>query len=376
MTRPKPVPGRLLTPSPRVLTNRQVPWAASHLQLRRRSRYSVLAQLGFRIAIMAVLLALIIGFHWIERDSLKDNYDNSISFADILYFTMISATTTGYGDIVPITERARLFDALIVTPIRIFFLLILAGTAYSFFIKRLWDRYLMRQLQKGLSDHIIVAGFGSSGSEAVAELVARGSEPSSLVVIDCDEEALAQAHAYGCMVLQGDATRDATLQAVHVERARALLVTAGRDDTSILVCLTARHLAPDLAITVSVRASDNELPARAAGATTVINPVSCAGLLRAGSAQGSGVSDYLADLASAHGRVQLRERRVTSDEIGQPLAAITTGLGLRILRGDETVSFEDPGACTLRAGDRIIELFGEGAPGHRGQASQGSALPA
>lgn len=376
MTRPKPIPGRLLTPSPRVLTNRQVPWAASHLQLRRRSRYSILAQLGFRIAIMAVLLALIIGFHWIERDSLKDNYDNSISFADILYFTMISATTTGYGDIVPITERARLFDALIVTPIRIFFLLILAGTAYSFFIKRLWDRYLMRQLQKGLSDHIIVAGFGSSGSEAVAELVARGSEPSSLVVIDCDEEALAQAHAYGCMVLQGDATRDATLEAVHVERARALLVTAGRDDTSILVCLTARHLAPDLAITVSVRASDNELPARAAGATTVINPVSFAGLLMAGSAQGSGVSDYLADLASAHGRVQLRERRVTSEEIGQPLAAITTGLGLRILRGDETVSFEDPGACTLRAGDRIIELFGEGAPGHRGQASQGSALPA
>lgn len=376
MSRTKPRPDRLLTPSPRVLTNRQVPWAATNLQLRRRSRYSVLAQLGIRIAIMAVLLAIIIGFHWIERDSLKDNYDNQISFADILYFTMISATTTGYGDIVPITEQARLFDALIVTPIRIFFLLILAGTAYSFFIKRLWDRYLMRHLQKGLSDHIIVAGFGSSGSEAVAELVARGSDPSDLVVIDCDEEALTQAHAYGCMVLQGDATRDATLQAVHVERARALLVTAGRDDTSILVCLTARHLAPDLAITVSVRASDNELPARAAGATTVINPVSFAGLLMAGSAQGSGVSDYLADLASAHGRVQLRERRVTPDEIGQPLAAITTGLGLRILRGDETVSFEDPGACTLRTGDRIIELFGEGAPGRRSQASQGSALPA
>jgi voltage-gated potassium channel len=200
------------------------------------------------------------------------------------------------------------------------------------------------------------------------------------VVIDCDEEALAQAHAYGCMVLQGDATRDATLQAVHVERARALLVTAGRDDTSILVCLTARHLVPDLAITVSVRASDNELPARAAGATTVINPVSFAGLLMAGSAQGSGVADYLADLASAHGRVQLRERMVGAKEVGQPLAAIGTGLGLRIIRGDDTVSFEDPGACTLRPGDRIIELIGEGAPRRRGDAasgaSQGSALPA
>jgi voltage-gated potassium channel len=361
-----------------LLTNRKVPWAGTNLQLRRRSRYSTVTQLASRIAIMAVLLALIIGFHWVERESLKDNYDNQISFADILYFTMISATTTGYGDIVPITERARLFDALIVTPVRIFFLLILAGTAYSFFIKRLWDRFLMRQLQKGLSDHIIVAGFGSSGSEAVAELVARGSEPSKLVVIDCDEAALEQAHAYGCMVLQGDATRDATLQAVHVERARALLVTAGRDDTSILVCLTARHLAPDLAITVSGSASDNELPARAAGATTVINPVSFAGLLMAGSAQGSGVADYLADLASAQGRVQLRERVVAPAEVGQTLEDIATGLGLRIIRDGQSISFEDPNSCTLRHGDRIVELVGEGAPVRRParQASQGSALPA
>ena len=373
MPRQPSSPGRSFVPSPRVLTNRQVPWAASHLQLRRRSKFGVRTQLAIRLAIMAALLALIIGFHWIERDSLKDTHDGQISFADIIYFTMISATTTGYGDIVPITEQARLFDALVVTPIRIFFLLILAGTAYSFFIKRLWDQYLMRQLQKGLCDHIIIAGFGSSGSEAVAELVARGSEPSSLVVIDCNEEALAQAHAFGCMVLQGDATRDATLQAVHIERARALLVTAGRDDTSILVCLTARHLAPSLPITVSVRASDNELPARAAGATTVINPVSFAGLLMAGSAQGSGVADYLADLASARGRVQLRERLVTAQEVGRPLAEIDSGLGLRILRGSETISFEDPGACTLQGGDRIIELTGEGAPGNHNGASGGSA---
>ncbi|WP_300973887.1 TrkA family potassium uptake protein [Sphingomonas sp. LHG3406-1] len=363
---------RPLLPSPRVLTNRAVPWAESHLQLRRRSRFRTATQLAIRLAVMAALLALIIGFHWLERDSLKDMHDGQISFADIIYFTMISATTTGYGDIVPITERARLFDALVVTPIRVFFLLLLAGTAYSFFIKRLWDKYLMRRLQKGLNDHIIVAGFGSSGSEAVAELVARGCDPTELVVIDCDEEALAQAHALGCMVLQGDATRDATLQAVHVERARALLVTAGRDDTSILVCLTARHLAPDLPITVSVRASDNELPARAAGASTVINPVSFAGLLMAGSAQGSGVADYLADLASARGRVQLRERTVAADEVGQPLGDIRTGIGLRILRGQDSISFEDPGACTLQAGDRIIELTGQGAP----RASGGSALSA
>ena len=57
-----------------------------------------------------------------------------------------------------------------------------------------------------------------------------------------------------------------------------MIVSAGRDDTSILITLTARHLAPHLPISIVVRNEDNELPARQAGATTVINPVSFAGL--------------------------------------------------------------------------------------------------
>ena len=75
MSRSTPRPNRPSTPSPRVLTNRQVPWATDRLQLRRRSKWSIRAQLAFRLAIMALLLAFIIGFHWIERDSLRDNYD-------------------------------------------------------------------------------------------------------------------------------------------------------------------------------------------------------------------------------------------------------------------------------------------------------------
>jgi voltage-gated potassium channel len=346
----------------RFLTPRrsQSEWRAlrdpEYLYLRRRPSLSNWAQFFIRIAIAFGLLALIVGFHWIERESLKDNYDNHISFADIIYFTMISATTTGYGDIVPVTERARLFDALIVTPIRIFFLLILAGTAYTFVIKRLWSKWVMQRLQKTLSGHIIVAGFGTSGSEAVNELIARGTEPPNIVVVDCDPLALEQAEAIGCTVLQGDATRDATLEAVRAGAARCLIVSTGRDDTSILVCLTARHLTPNLPITVSVKNTDNELPARAAGATTVINPISFAGLLMAGSAQGSAIADYMADLASYAGDVQLRERTVAEEEGVHPAGPFNRGLVLGIKRGERTINFWEKDAKTLEPGDRVIEI--------------------
>jgi voltage-gated potassium channel len=308
------------------------------------------------MGLLAFLLALVIGYHWIERDSLKDAHDGHVSFADIIYFTMISATTTGYGDIVPITESARLFDALVLTPIRIFFILILAGTAYTFVIKQAWNRWIMQKLQSGLSGHVIIIGFGTTGSEAVNELIAIGTSARDIVVIDSSEEHLERAEELGCGVIQADGTRDTTLQAVRVDRARAVIVTAGSDDTSILVTLTARHLAPGVRITVIVRNKDNELLARQAGASTVINPASFAGLLMAGSAQGPIVHDYIADLASSAGRVRLVERPVQPEEIGKSLGAIKTGLGVRIYRDEKPVGFWEQDAYALAEGDIIVEI--------------------
>ena len=327
-----------------------------HMLLRRRSALGPWSQFAIRIGLMLFLLGFVVGFHWIESDSLKDTHDGHVSFADVIYFTMISATTTGFGDIVPITEKARLFDALIVTPLRVFFILILAGTAYTFVIKRVWNKWIMRRIQNALSDHIIVTGFGISGSEAVRELIARGTPPQNIVVIDCDAEALEQAEELGCPVLQADATRDKTLQAVRIERARSLIIAAGSDDTSILVTLTARHLARDLKVTVTVKNADNELLARQAGATTVVNPVSFAGLLLAGSAQGPVVTDYIADLASMAGRVRLVEREVGADEIGKPLSALSSGLGVRVYRDGRPIGFWEDAARTLRAGDTLVEI--------------------
>ncbi len=324
--------------------------------LKRKSGMPVWLAIGWRVGAVLGLLALAIGVHWLERDGLKDMADGHVSFLDIIYFTSISITTTGYGDIVPVTTSARMFDALVVTPIRIFVVLLFIGTAYNFVLKRTWEKWRMAAIQRNLTGHIIVAGFGKTGSEAVDELVARGTDPAKFVVIDADADSIARAHACGCTVLLGDATRDAVLADVRIERAEAMIVAAGRDDTSILITLTARHLAPNLPISVIVRAEDNELPARAAGATTVINPVSFAGLLLASSCTGPHIADYLLDLASIHGRVALAERTVAPHEVGKPLSALATGLGLRLYRGGKPYSFAEPEAQALQAGDGIVEI--------------------
>lgn len=324
--------------------------------LRRALKVPVWADLGLRLGAAFGLVAVVVLVHWIDRAGLKDAHDGQISFLDVVYFTMISITTTGFGDIAPVSDRSRLIEAVIVTPIRIAVIFIFVGTAYNFIIKRSWERFRMAQIQKNLTDHIVVLGFGISGSEAVAELIARGTPPHCIVVIDCDENSLASAALLGCNILAGDATRDATLIDVHIDRARSILVSAGRDDTSILITLTARHLAPRVPISTVVRAVDNEVLARQAGATTVINPVRFTGLLMAGSAHGTHVADYITDLASIEGRVQLVEREVTADEVGKPLSALASGRGLRIYRAGAAIGFWEPGAGELRAGDVIVEI--------------------
>ena len=325
--------------------------------LRRAVRIPVWGDLGIRLSLALLLIMLVVMIHWWDREGLVDNLDGEVSFLDVVYFTMISITTTGFGDIAPISDRARLVEAVIVTPVRFAVLFIFVGTAYNFIIKRSWEKFRMARIQEKLTNHIVVLGYGVSGSESVAELIERGTDPSSIVVIDPSEERLTEAESIGCNVMAADATRDETLEAVRISEAQNVLVSAGRDDTSILIVLTVRHLAPDVPISVVVRASDNELLARQAGADNVINPVRFTGLLLAGSAKGAHIADYLADLASVTGRVQLVERKVSKDEAGQSIASLESGgRGLRIYRQGKVLGFWEEECQILREGDVVVEI--------------------
>ena len=327
---------------------------SAHYRLRRQSRTPAWLALFWRVLLAFVLIGIALAVHWFDRDGLRQASGEPISFADVLYFTMITVTTVGYGDIVPVTQQARLFDTFVVTPIRLFVWLIFLGTAYDFLLKRVWEKWRMKTIQRRLDGHVVVAGYGTSGSEAVSELIRRGSHPETIVVLDERPTALRAAEECGANVMEANATRDAALKAARIERARALIVSAGRDDTSILIVLTARRLAPTIPISIVIRSEDNEAIARQAGADTVINPASFAGLLLAGSTHGVHISEYMADLAAAGGRVALHERPVSPEEVGKPLAQISTGLGHRIYRGGQVFGFWEPEANRLELGDSII----------------------
>ena len=130
--------------------------------------------------------------------------------------------------------------------------------------------------------------------------------------------------------------------------------------------LTARRLSPTITISVVIRAADNEPLARQAGADAVINPASFAGQLLASSSHGAHVADYMTDLAAIGGAVSLCEREVTAAEIGKPLFAIQTGVGVQLHRAGRAFGFDAPEARSLQPGDTLLEIMArdpsQGAP--------------
>lgn len=308
-----------------------------------------------RAGLVLSLFVLVIAVFWLDRDGLRDNADDSISFIDVVYFTMVSVTTVGYGDIVPVTAQARLVDALFVTPIRLFIWLIFIGTAYQLVLQRLIEEFRMRRLQARLQGHVVLCGYGHSGRCAAAELVARGIDKEHILIVDLDQARLEDAAEYGYIGILGDASREETLRQTMLEQARALLVCTDRDDTNVLITLTARHLAPNVRIVARVEEAENDKLVRQSGANSTVLPSRVGGILMADSVESSHMAAYVMDLISAGGQVTLVEREPHPEEIGRrPIES--QSLIVRVVREQEPHSIWDSDV-RIRAGDKLIVML-------------------
>ena len=315
--------------------------------------------LALRTALVLALFAIVIAVFWFDRDGLRDHHDGVVSFADVVYFTMVSVTTVGYGDIVPITTVARTIDALLVTPVRIFIWLIFVGTAYQLVLQRLIEDFRMRRLQAKLQDHVVICGYGHSGRCAAAELVARGSDKQSILIVDVDQPRLEEAAEHGHIGILGDAAREETLREAMLTSARALLVCTDRDDTNVLITLTARNLSPRIRIVSRVEEAENDKLLRQSGANSTVLPSRVGGILMADSVESSHLAAYVMDLITAGGKVTLVEREPQPDEIGRRPVEIGRSLIVRVVRSNREYSFWEPD-IQIQQGDKLIVIRSAG----------------
>ncbi len=323
---------------------------------------ALLRRIGLAVALILIVAAVL----WWDRDGLRDTAhpDQPMTFVGVFYFTVVSLTTVGYGDIVPVTDLARLINAVLLTPVRIFLWVLFLGTAYELTLLRLRFREerQMKDLHDRLHDHVVVCGYGVKGRAIVSELLAHGQPREQIVAIDADEDAVAGATKAGLVALRGDASREELLRAAAVEKAAYVLLAPNRDDACVLMCLTVRSLAPRVHLVAAAREEENVKLLYGAGADLVVTPSVSRGRLMASVVKQHAVPHFLEDLLSFGEGLAMHERVVRPDEAGRfafDLPDLRGSLILGVARGTERCPFHRLGNFPLQAGDLVVYLTGD-----------------
>ena len=228
---------------------------------------------------------------YVGRDGFTDSQgDQPLTFVDALYYATVSITTTGYGDIVPATQEARLITTLVVTPIRILFIVLLVGTTLQVLAERSRLKCRRSNWQKELGGHTVICGFGIKGRSALKYL--RNHDPECVVVaIDDSEDALEIANDLNVGGLKGSSLDTEVLKGAGVESAAKVIVALNSDDDSVVTVLRVKALNPNVTVVASCREQENEALLAASGADHVIVSSSSAGRILGMAASGSGGSE-------------------------------------------------------------------------------------
>jgi voltage-gated potassium channel len=292
---------------------------------------------------------------WVDRDGYRDNNDPTgrVGLVDAIYYTTVTLSTTGYGDIAPVSTAARMINAFVITPARIGFLVLLIGTTIEVLATQGREMFRVARWRNKMDQHVVVVGYGTKGRGAVDTLVANGRSRDSVVVVDPSAEVVFDAHNDGLAVVTGDATRRDVLRRAGVEQASQVIITTDRDDTNVLTTLTARQLNPTLYIVAAVREQENVALIKQSGANSVITSSDAVGRLLGLSTLSPSLGSVMEDLLTQGEGLEVAERELLVNEVGKRPQQLPDQV-IAVVRDEKVHRYFDPVVSQLARGDRLV----------------------
>lgn len=335
------------------MSDRQAP-TTNLIRVPRRQR-APLAAVGRRVGLALTLVVFVALVAWLSGDGYIDSTTGEpVSFLGALYYASVTVTTTGYGDITAVSGSARLATILLITPARIVFLILVVGTTVEVLTDQSREFLASRSWRRNVRNHILICGYGATGQAAAAELLKRGEDPSEVVVVDSDPNAIEAAERAGFVTVAGDATQSVVLQAACVDRARSVVVAPNRDDTAVLITLTVRELNQTAHIVAGGREQENLHLLRQGGANEVIDATATVGRMIGLATTTPGAVRVVDDLLDSGTGLDLLEVAPVAGPNGLHAPEGTTTVA--IIRGGKRLPSNQTSSTELRADDWLIVL--------------------
>jgi voltage-gated potassium channel len=312
-------------------------------------------ELTRRLLLAAAILVLSVLLVYLDRGGYRDNADptHAVDLVDSIYYATVTLSTTGYGDIAPYAAHSRMINAFVVTPLRIAFIVLLISTMIDVLAHRGREMIRVARWRRNMDKHVVVIGYGTKGRSAVHTLISNGVDRELMVVVDPSSSALGEAHADGLAVVTGDATRREVLRRAGASRARQVIITTGRDDSTVLATLNVRQLNPDAYIVAAVRESDNVPLVRQSGADSVVTSSDAVGRLLGLSSLSPTLGAVMEDLLSYGEGLEVAERDLLVQEVGKQPGSLPDQV-IAVVRDGQVHRYFDPVVTQLVRGDRLI----------------------
>jgi voltage-gated potassium channel len=306
-------------------------------------------------ALFAAVLIVYLDRHGYRDVESSPNPNDPLSFLDCVYYATVSLSTTGYGDITPVTPSARLINVLVITPLRIAFLIVLIGTTVETLTTQSRQALKIQRWRSRVRNHTVVIGYGTKGRTAVAAMIGDEVAPADIVVVDENETALERAKSAGLVTVRGNATDSDVLRLASAQHAKSIIVATDDDASAVLVTLTARELAPKAKIIAAVREGENQHLLRQSGADSTVVTAETAGRLLGLATQTPSVVEMMEDLLTPHAGFAIAEREVTPKEVGGSPRHLTD-IVLGVVRDGRLVRVDDPEVDAVEPGDRLLYI--------------------
>jgi len=233
-----------------------------------------------------VALVTAISYGTFGAYALRDEFNGITTLTDAFYYTIVTASTVGYGDVTAASELGKLFSVSV---------LLVNVAAFAVALGVLLTPAIEAQLSKALGrmtdsqfnlldDHVILLGYGDLTEPIIEHL----DDETGFAVVTTNEAAARRLADRDIAVLTADPSDEEPLKRVGIDDARAVIAATENDAQDALSILTARQLNSDLSILAAAMQRENVAKLRHAGADRVISPAAIGGRLLANSAIGKG----------------------------------------------------------------------------------------
>ena len=227
---------------------------------------NVRALIKYVLFVLLVMLLFTIAFHYLMLQVEGQEH----SWLSGLYWTVVTMTTLGFGDITFHTDIGRTFSMVVLLSGVVLLLVVLPFVFIRYFYAPWLEAQLRlkapRSLDPEVRRHVIIAG-DDPITPGLMEQLRIHDVPH--VMLEPDPERASQRETEGQRVMCGDLEEQDTWIRAGVERAR--LVVANRDDqTNTNIILTVRDVSPDVPIVALASSEDAVDIMELAGATEVL----------------------------------------------------------------------------------------------------------